>query len=317
LSDILLSHEVSINLFVESLVFLLLVVALFHTIIILKNYQKNSTTEYQYKLEKRSYLVVTIISFALIVKIILLVFFTYTLNELSNIIPGAMCAAGVIKANTYGEKVLILKIIIIMLTLLWITLNQQDQISKNYPFFKQKMYFFVAIFILITVELSLEILFLTNISTQTPVLCCSTIYKAVDDTRALPFNLSILQLITLFYLLYLLLIIFAYLKKRVMLFTFCLFYIYITYYAVVYFFSTYVYELPTHKCPFCILQSDYYYIGYFIFTSLFIATFYALSATIYKFANKNFNKAIIWYTLFVIICSFPFIFYILKNGVVL
>jgi hypothetical protein len=317
LSDILLSHEVSINLFVESLVFLLLIVALFHTIIILKNYQKNSTTEYQYKLEKRSYLVITIISFALIVKIMLLVFFTYTLNELSNIIPGAMCAAGVIKANTYGEKVLILKIIIIMLTLLWITLNQQDQISKNYPFFKQKMYFFVAIFILITVELSLEILFLTNISTQTPVLCCSTIYKAVDDTSSLPFNLSTLQLITLFYLLYILLMIFAYLRKRVMLFTFCLFYIYIAYYAVVYFFSTYVYELPTHKCPFCMLQSDYYYIGYLIFIFFFIATFYTLSATIYKFANKNFNKAIIWHTLFIIICSFPFIFYILKNGVVL
>ncbi len=317
MSDILLSYEVSINLFVESFLFLLLCVALLHSIIILKNYKKDLATEYQYKLEKRSYLVVTVISFALVVKIMLLVFFTYTLNELSNIVPGAMCAAGVIKANRYGESVLILKIIIIMLTFLWITLNHQDHISKNYPFFKQKMYFFIAIFILIAFELSLEVLFLTNISTQTPVLCCSTIYKNIDDINPLPFNLSTIQLVILFYLLSISVIILAYLKKRIVLFIFSLFYTYIAYYAIVYFFSTYVYELPTHKCPFCLLQSDYHYVGYLIFGSLFISTFYALSASIYKFANKNFNKVIICYTVFIAVCSFHFIFYILKNGVFL
>ena len=317
MSDILLSHEVSINLFVEALLFLLLSVALFYTIIILKNYQKGLTTEYQYKLEKYSYLVITIISFTLIVKVLLLVFFTYTLNELSNIIPGAMCAAGVIKANGYGESTLVLKIIIIMLILLWLTLNHQDQLAKNYPFFRQKMYFFIVIFILVFCELVLEVLFLTNISTQTPVLCCSTIYKTTDSVISLPFDLSILQLVWLFYILYIFTVLVAYLQKRIILFIFSLVYVYIAYYAIVYFFSTYIYELPTHKCPFCLLQSDYYYIGYFIFGSLFIATSYALSASIYKFANKNFHKAIRWYTLFLIFSSIHFLFYILKNGVFL
>ncbi|MCD8478146.1 MAG: hypothetical protein LRY68_09925, partial [Sulfurospirillum sp.] len=33
--------------------------------------------------------------------------------------------------------------------------------------------------------------------------------------------------------------------------------------SLILFFSTYVYELPTHHCPFCLLQSDYYGVGYF------------------------------------------------------
>jgi hypothetical protein len=40
--------------------------------------------------------------------------------------------------------------------------------------------------------------------------------------------------------------------------------------AVVTFISLYYYELPTHHCPFCLLQKDYHYIGYPLYLSLFI-----------------------------------------------
>ncbi len=315
LSDILLFSEVSITLFVETLLFLLLCVALLFTILILKGWNRYAITSYQYQLEKYSYLVVTIISATLIIKVMLVPFFTYTLNELSSIIPGAMCAAGVVSVNKYGETLFVLKILIIMLTFLWIILNNQDQYAKNYPYFKHKMWFFILIFTLITTELILQLLFLTNISTASPVLCCSVIYK--DDSNSIPFNLSTLQLITLFYILNILLIVLAYFKKRFSLFIFSIFHIYISYYAIVYFFSTYVYELPTHKCPFCLLQSDYYYVGYAIFSSLFIASFYAISSSIYKFASNNFKYALIWYIIFIFFVSSHFIFYIFKNGVLL
>jgi hypothetical protein len=32
--------------------------------------------------------------------------------------------------------------------------------------------------------------------------------------------------------------------------------------------SCYIYELPTHHCPFCILQKEYGYIGYLIYLTL-------------------------------------------------
>ena len=34
------------------------------------------------------------------------------------------------------------------------------------------------------------------------------------------------------------------------------------------FISIYIYELPTHHCPFCILQQEYGYIGYPLFLTL-------------------------------------------------
>ena len=66
MSDILLSHEVSINIFIELVIFLLLLIAFYHAVYILKNYHKDSATEYQYNLQKKSYLVVSVVFFAFI-----------------------------------------------------------------------------------------------------------------------------------------------------------------------------------------------------------------------------------------------------------
>ena len=41
--------------------------------------------------------------------------------------------------------------------------------------------------------------------------------------------------------------------------------------SVVSFISVYYYELPTHHCPFCILQKEYHYIGYPLYLSLLLA----------------------------------------------
>ena len=34
------------------------------------------------------------------------------------------------------------------------------------------------------------------------------------------------------------------------------------------FISLYFYELPTHRCPFCVLQKEYGYVGYLLYASL-------------------------------------------------
>jgi hypothetical protein len=39
--------------------------------------------------------------------------------------------------------------------------------------------------------------------------------------------------------------------------------------SILSFISVYFYELPTHHCPFCILQQEYGYIGYLLYASLF------------------------------------------------
>ncbi len=313
LSDILLSPEVGVTLFIDIFLFFLLSIAFYQSVVLLINYDSNAVSEKQYKLEKKSYLLITIISVSIIIKFLLLPFFVHTLDVLSSIVPGAMCGAGVIQANEFGELSLVIKIAVVMFSLLWITLNSYDEKTLKQPYFKAKLYFFIFIYILILLELFLEVRFFTNISTASPVLCCSAIYVD-EDNNPLPFNLSMINLLLMFYFLYLVILFLAYFKKRYFLVPVSLFFVYISYYAIVYFFGTYIYQLPTHHCPFCMLQSDYYFIGYAIFASLFMATFYALSASAFSFTKKDYKMAIFLYTLFVILSSYSFIIYLMKNG---
>ena len=39
--------------------------------------------------------------------------------------------------------------------------------------------------------------------------------------------------------------------------------------AIVSVISLYIYELPTHHCPFCIIMQEYHYIGYLLYILLF------------------------------------------------
>ena len=51
-------------------------------------------------------------------------------------------------------------------------------------------------------------------------------------------------------------------------------------------FSLYFYELPTHHCPFCILQSGYGYIGYPLYLALFGGVTAGLGCGVIAFFNK-------------------------------
>lgn len=84
--------------------------------------------------------------------------------------------------------------------------------------------------------------------------------------------------------------------------------------SLIMFFSTYIYELPTHHCPFCFLQSDYYYVGYVIYILLFLGSFYGFISFIgnrIKYMKYSLYL-FIGYTL--LISFYPIRYYIL-NGV--
>ncbi len=313
LSDILFSYEVTITLFVNSILFLLLSIAFYNSLFILKKYKKESSSELQYSLEKKSYLVTTIIFVALIIKIFMLPYFTYTINELSNIIPGAMCGAGVISANSYGEPLIVLKVVIIILVLLWLTLNKEDLHSKDFKYFTQKIWFYLFIYLWISVEIVLEYLYFTNLTTLNPVFCCSTLYSSFYNTNTLPFNMTIKEVLIAFFVAYLSVIFMSYLKKKYFVVIFSFIYIYLSYFSIVYFFGTYVYQLPTHKCPYCLLQSEYYFIGYFIYSALIISVFYSIRALIFNFDKNIFQKVRIWHSLSLFFIILNFIIYLALN----
>ncbi len=309
MSDILFTYEVIISLFISFILFITLSIAFINSIYILKNYKKGDSSQLQYQIEKKSYLVTTIIQISLLIKIALLPFFIFTIDKLSDIIPGAMCGAGVISANSYGEPLIILKIFIIIMTMLWLSVNRHDLNSKDFKYFKKKILFFIALFLLVTVEVVFEYKFFTGLTTVNPVSCCSSLYDT--SSNSFVFNISMLKLVSSFYFVYFIIILSSYFQKRYLLALLSLLYIYLAYVNIVYFFSSYIYELPSHKCPYCLLQSEYYFIGYFIYTSIIMATYYPLIGLIFK--DNIFKKSMFWYTVATLLISLNFIIYLIVN----
>ena len=86
----------------------------------------NSSSNRQYVLQKQSYLGSIIIKYIFAIKVPLILFYVFTLDKLSNIINGAMCAAGVVNATSYGTYLLLLKILNLYIFSYWIYLNNID-----------------------------------------------------------------------------------------------------------------------------------------------------------------------------------------------
>lgn len=322
MNEILLSNEVIVYLLSETILYFLLFVAFLSTVGLLKRWNFDAFTTEQFTLENRSYLVMTIIFFVMLLKLVLLPYFVYTIDNLSDLIPGAMCGAGVVKANEYGNPLLSLKIIILFLSGLWLSMNSIDLKAKSYPYLKLKSWFFLLIFLLLSVEFLLDILYFTHIETSNPVSCCSVIFGQTGGANELPFGLDIPKLLILFYLLFALVVLTTLSDLAVMSIIASLLFGVIAYYAVVYFFGTYIYELPTHLCPFCMLQDHYYYVGYLLWGLLMLGVFLTIDAAVmqsfFKQSSKSLKRiSLLLLSLFVLLCSAYVAVYYLKNGVLL
>ncbi len=322
MNAVLLSNEVIVYLLSETVLYLLLFIAFISTLGLLRKWNFDAFTTEQFALENRSYLVMTIIFFVMLLKVVLLPYFVYTIDNLSNLIPGAMCGAGVIKANEYGNPLLSLKIIILFLSGLWLSMNSIDLKAKSYPYLKLKSWFFILIFFLLSGEFILDILYFTHIETTNPVSCCSVIFGQTGGANGLPFGLDIPKLLILFYLLFALVILTILSELTVMSIIASLLFGIVAYYAVVYFFGTYIYELPTHQCPFCMLQDHYYYVGYLLWALLLSGVFLTIDAAVmqgfFKQSSKSLKRiSLLLLSLFVLLCSAYVGVYYFKNGVLL
>ncbi len=316
----LLNPEV-LTIFILNIIFgIFSFIAFILSIRIFLKWDLNSTSQSQYRLEKESFLAATIIKYIFIVKVPLFLFFIFTLDKISHLLTGAMCGAGVIDATPYGLYLLILKIINIYLFAYWLTLHSIDIKDEKQPYTKIKFGFFTIAFFLFISELILETLMFNDIDINKMVSCCGTLYSSSASSYISHiFTIPTSLLLTLFYGVFILLILFYFLKKNTIFAILNIFFILISLVSLIVFFGTYIYELPTHHCPFCFLQKDYYYVGYFLYSSLFIGTFYGITVgfnhQLTSKIERNYRVSLLFNTLYLlIVSSYPIVYYI-KNGV--
>ena len=280
----------------------------------------DATTRLQYRLEKQSFLTATIIKYIFAIKLLLFLFFVFTLDKISNLLTGAMCAVGVIDATEYGIYLMILKLFNMYVFAFWLSLHYLDIKSPLLPYTKAKFEVFIVAYWFLVAEIIIEIVMFNSIDTNKMVSCCGTLYSAsANSPIGDVLRISTPLLLGLFYGNYLLIIYFYKHRVKYLFAISNLTFIFIALIALISFFGTYIYQLPTHHCPFCILQKDYYYVGYFIYTFLFIGTFYGVNSAILemlkKDSSKSYKVSLFFTTLYVILLSSYPIFYFIKNGV--
>lgn len=315
-----MNQELIISIFLDALILVFLSIAFVISIDILKNWDYKTVTLQQVKLQKKVYLTSVILSYVVAVKICLFFLFLYTLDELSNIITGAMCSIGVLENTQVGGLLICLKAFIILFCSLWLLLFKRNQQDKTLSYTKILYFLYFPLFFLTLLEFSLLIIMTNSIDIDKIVSCCSTVFSIDSDTSSSQslFNINSSFILGFYLFIYLLSF---YKNKIVLAFIGAVFFV-TSIVAITSFFSPYIYELPNHKCPFCIMQKEYYYVGYLIYILLFSSLYYSIASLFLylciKKECKNYYKYVrILNTLILFILFFYVGHYYYLNGVFL
>jgi hypothetical protein len=295
--------------------------AIFSTVVFIVSIQislkwdSSKVTTQQYTLEKRGYLAATIIKFILFIKIPLFLFFIFTIDKISGLLIGAMCGAGVIDATPYGINLMILKIINIYLFGFWLILHNVDINNPTQPYTKMKFNIFLAVYILLIGEIILETAMFSSLDPSVMVSCCGSLYSSTSATYiSTIINMDTTILLGIFYINLFVLIVLYYFKNYYIYSIFSVMFIIISILSLIAFFGTYIYELPTHHCPFCLLQKDYYYVGYLLYSILFLGTFFGMVSPFFK-KVKLLKYSIFFIGLYTLIVTLYPVIYFIRNGV--
>lgn len=271
----------------------MLVYASGYSIAILRRWQIKSGSELQLSLERQTYLISTLVGYAFAFQLLSLFLFVFITDDLSELFVGAMCAAGTLHVNVYGYPALVLKMINFLLAGAWLILNYVDNQAYDYPLIKKKCLLLLLITPIILAETVVLLLFFLNLQPDIITSCCSTIFSAAasgagEDMAATaevsrPTIFFALLGATLLLGLYVFLTYGrgAYLFAVMSVITFI-----VSLTTLISVFSLYFYELPTHHCPFCILQGQYGYIGYPLYLSLFGGAVSGIGVGVITFAKK-------------------------------
>jgi hypothetical protein len=235
---------------------------------ILKSWDMRSGSELQLSLERRTYLISTIMTYMLGFQLLSLLLFIYTADNLSGLFVGAMCAAGSLNANYWGYPTILLKIANFLLAGLWLVLNYIDNRGYDYPLIKKKYGFLLVLTPFILLEMVLQGAYFFGLEPEIITSCCGTLFTSDSEgvtsgivaLPVLPVEIGFYSSMALtvlvgavFYMkgnggyLFSLLSFITFLASVV---------------ALLSFVSLYFYELPTHHCPFCIMHQEYGYVGY-------------------------------------------------------
>ena len=241
---------------------------------ILRRWDITSGSELQLILERKTYLISTLLTYLFGFEIVSLFLYIFTVDHLHTFFVGAMCAAGSLYVNSYGYPALILKIVNFLFAGVWLILNYTDNRAYDYPLIKKKYTLLLILTPLILTEMILQANYFLRLRPNIITSCCGSLFSIESGSLASEIgSLPGMPMKVVFYLSILWTGasgVYYYLKgKGGYLFSSAsVAAFFVSVISVISFISLYFYELPTHHCPFCILQKEYGYIGYPLYMAL-------------------------------------------------
>lgn len=327
----------SIALVICSLVVLfLMVLAARSAIRVLFFWNPESDANRQIRLENEIWLTSTLVECALAVQILSLVVFVLAADYFSNSIAGAMCATGSLLANDFGVPALLVKIGGVFFYGFWIVLHQIDIRSERYPLVRIKYIYLLLVFPLLILDIVLVMIYIGGLEPDIITSCCAVVFDdAASGGTNLLSGLTHGASIRLFYGTTLVIVLTGVLlicKWRTwmgLLFGSCwAWYFVLALMVITTVFSPYIYAMPFHKCPFCILKPEYYYIGFLMYSTLFIGAFFGMSTVIVeplknteglggvvsRFQQVAVRVALVMVIIFAFVSSYYYLRYLIVGG---
>jgi len=268
-------HPAIIALLVSSILITSLVLfAFWYGVKILRFWDLRSGSSLQLDLERRTYLISTVLAYVFGFQLVSLFLLIYTADSLSTLFTGAMCAAGTFNANDYGYPLLVLKLINFLLAGLWLTINHADNRAYDYPLIRKKYAFLLLLAPFIVLETFLQSRYFLGLTPDVITSCCGSLFSASSsgvaaDLAALPAVPTQYVFTGIMATAIALGIAVAVTGRGGYAFFLAAGTAFIMGIAsLISFISPAIYELPTHHCPFCVLQKEYGYIGYLFYATL-------------------------------------------------
>lgn len=280
----LLNPSVIALILVSGMVLAMLLLASAFAVQVLRHWDISSGSERQLRLERKTYLISTLVTWAFIAGLLSLLLFVYNAEAMSNQFVGAMCATGVLNVNQWGWPTLFLKIAVFLGGAVWLALNRLDNLGHDYPLTRIKYGLLLLLLPLFGAEFVLQLLHFSDMTPNVITSCCGSLFSAdadgiAADVSAVPPRTALLGLafsaITVLGAgvmharhprwggAFALLSLAAFATAVV---------------GIVSLIALYIYEHPHHHCPFCLLKAGHGFVGYWLYITLFAATALALSA---------------------------------------
>ena len=251
---------------------------------VLTRWDFDSSSAEQLTLERETYLGSTLAISALGFQIVSALLFLFTVDDIHELFVGAMCATGSLNANPIGWTALAVKVLVLIVSPIWIVVDSLDRRAGNFPIIKMKFLVLLLLVPLMAADLVLQIRYFTGLDPQIITSCCGALFNESGSTLASEVaSLPVRPMLVAFYLVAALFLatglaclVSLSSPLRYLLAGLSLLILVVSLAAIVSFLSLYVYELPTHHCPFDMLQGQYSFIGYPIYFFLFAAVFFGL-----------------------------------------